>query len=950
MRSIDIKTWLTRGTYPRLFLPILALILVVSALRYDYLLGSETAEANAMMAGQLQQTGLRLLPLLAVSGTPLDASTVRALLHAELQGNPALAILRWRASGGEALEVANPPLALADVPAWFTRWVVITQQQKQFLHMMPDGTEARLTVVIGPQAGLLQVWRTVGVQLRISALNIFAILFLLTLLLRANARMLTRLRHATDAFKAGQLDMRMDVVGTLEAREVARTFNAMALQVQTSVESLRATQRQQGEQLHFTRQLIDALPLPIFVRSAQGVCLAVNRAWEQLFDTPAAKAVGAAMSSDYAALPHEQAGRERRARPPSENEILVKAAGSQLREMVYFKAPFTSVDGAQAGTIGALVDITERKLAQEALVAEMERAVVTLASIGDGVITTDPGGHIESINEVAQFLTGYTLAQARGRTLAEVFNVSAQLGRQSGGAAVASALAAGSAVHVNDQVLIHRSGERYAIEYTAAPIRSGHGIANGCVLVFRDVTETRDLMQKISWQARHDALTGLDNRVALAERFTHALFRARHEKSALAVCLLDLDSFQSINERYGEWAGDRLLKEVALRLSAAVAEGDVVARLGGDEFVVLLCDASDGAAIAPRVARLLRHLAEPYAIDDVVIQTTASIGVTVFPLDDANPDTLLRHADQAMCQAKHTGRNRIHFFDAQLDQEVQTNYSRRTRVAKALEDGELRVFYQPKVNLRSGRVLGMEALIRWQHPEQGLLGPGHFLGVIEDTDVIVDLGEWVLHQSLSQMAHWVAQGCDWTVSVNIAARHFHRSDFVSRLKDVLAAYPSVSPGLLELEILESAALEDVQHMCEVMRGCQALGVRFALDDFGTGFSSLSYLKRLPAETIKIDQIFVRGLLEDHDDLTLVTAIVALAKAFQRHVIAEGVETVAQGRRLLELGCELAQGFGIARPMPAGEVQAWVSGYDTHGHQAFTDPASIAPTATVNSLA
>jgi EAL domain-containing protein (putative c-di-GMP-specific phosphodiesterase class I) len=257
---------------------------------------------------------------------------------------------------------------------------------------------------------------------------------------------------------------------------------------------------------------------------------------------------------------------------------------------------------------------------------------------------------------------------------------------------------------------------------------------------------------------------------------------------------------------------------------------------------------------------------------------------------------------------------------------VQTKHSKQTRVAQALAHGELRVYYQPKVNMRTKQVIGMEALLRWQHPEEGLLGPVHFLPLVEASELIDDIGEWVLHQALAQMKIWAAMGHAWMVSVNIAARHFHRADFVTRLKEILGAHPDVPPTMLELEILESAALEDVQHMCNVMESCQALGVRFSLDDFGTGFSSLSYLKRLPAETIKIDQSFVRGILDSHDDLTLVTAIVALAKAFHRHVIAEGVETEAQGQRLLELGCELGQGFGIGRPMPARDVARWANDY------------------------
>ena len=361
--------------------------------------------------------------------------------------------------------------------------------------------------------------------------------------------------------------------------------------------------------------------------------------------------------------------------------------------------------------------------------------------------------------------------------------------------------------------------------------------------------------------------------------------------------------------------------------------GDAVARLGGDEFALLLTGLPDVEAIRARVTQVLSRLAEPYRLEEREMVITASVGVAVFPQDDANPDTLLRHADQAMCQAKHTGRNCLHLFDAQQDQEVQTNFSRHARIATALQRAELVLYYQPKVHLVTGAVWGMEALLRWQHPEQGLLEPSHFLPFIEHSDLSAEVGEWVMREALTQMKRWAAQGHRWSVSVNIAARHFHRKDFVARLRSILQDFPMILPSQLELEVLESAAQADMQHMRQVMQESQALGVRFALDDFGTGFSSLSYLKALPAETIKIDQSFVQGVMDHPEDMTLVGAIVALAKAFDRAVVAEGVETIAQGQRLIALGCECAQGYAIAKPLPAHLVAGFARNYKN----IFVDP-------------
>ncbi|MCI5067198.1 EAL domain-containing protein [Acidovorax sp.] len=919
MRTGNLSTWLLRGTYPRLYVPILLIIALVTGVRYHLLVATETAEVRRHATAELRRVADALLPTLSSLPAEDTESQAARLQEALARLGPGIQALTWQVGNRPAMDAVAPSVP-ATAPPWFATWADIAPPAQQFGQAVADGSTGRLTVTLQAAPLLGQVWNTVVVQLRISALNIFTILFLLTLLLRANARMLRRLAEATDAFRHGRLDTRMAVTGTLESRAMATTFNDMAGKIQSLVLSLRETQQLQSEQLHFTRQLIDALPLPVFVRDANGAYIEVNRAWQRLFHP--ATSVGTAPASP--AYPPELApGNSTRIAQAQNNEIRIFPANHEPpRDMAYYEAPFTTTRGTLAGTIGTLVDVTERKRAQEALRTEKERAEVTLASIGDGVISTDLAGNIETINEAAQLMTGFTADQAVGRQLDDVFRLYEELASRSAGSASWRETVPGALQQAAQEVLIHRSGERYAIEYTASAIRKADGTAVGCVLVFRDVTETRNLRHQISWHARHDPLTGLYNRAALAERLTHAIFVARQKGLLLAVCVLDLDYFQAVNDTHGHRVGDRLLKETARRLGAFVTPQDAVARMGGDEFVLLLGELADLPAIEARVDTLMQQLAAPYAIDDRVLHTTVSIGVAVFPQDEANPDTLLRHADQAMCQAKSQGRNQMHVFDVEQDHAVQTQHTRQTRVARALHAGELVLHYQPKVNLRTGEILGLEALLRWQHPEQGLLGPQHVLPVIEDAELEAELGEWVLRQALAQMRQWTGAGMLWEVSVNISAQHFHRPNFVERLKDILHTCPEVAASRLELEILESAALQDMQYMRHMMQGCQALGVRFALDDFGTGFSSLSYLKRLPAETIKIDQSFIGGLLENGDDLTLVNAIVALAAAFGRHVVAEGVETAEQCAKLLELGCERAQGFGIARPMPSHEVLAW----------------------------
>ncbi|QGZ41223.1 EAL domain-containing protein [Pseudoduganella flava] len=556
---------------------------------------------------------------------------------------------------------------------------------------------------------------------------------------------------------------------------------------------------------------------------------------------------------------------------------------------------------------------------------EKERIEVTLASIGDAVIATGPGGRIRSMNPTAEQLTGYPASEAIGLELHSVFTLANNFGQHTLLKSLAAIERGGPNVKAKDQSLVNRRGERYNIEYTAAPIRAG-GMPEGVVLVFRDVSEKRQLIQQISWRSEHDVLTGLPNRTALAARFEHEIARARDEHCLLAVCLFDLDHFRLVNDSGGQPLGDEVLKQAASRLHEFAGARDYVARLGGDEFVLLLRDHTDRASIEKTLERLMLSLSRVYQVAGRAIPMTASAGVAIYTGNDVSADNLLRHADQALYQAKVQGRRKVHFFDADLDEQVRTHHNQRTELRDALLAGQLCLFYQPKANLRQGRIVGMEALLRWRHPERGLVGPQEFLPAVEHTDLIADIGEWVLRAALEQMQQWCAAGRTWVVGVNIAARHFQRPDFVQRLRALLAEYPSVPPQLLELEILESSALHDVTHVRTIMQECQALGIRFALDDFGTGYSSMSYLKRLPADVLKIDQSFVRNMLVDRDDLHLVSAVIGLARAFNRSVIAEGVETVEHGALLIRMGCDLAQGYGIARPMPADTVLGWADAF------------------------
>jgi predicted signal transduction protein with EAL and GGDEF domain len=379
---------------------------------------------------------------------------------------------------------------------------------------------------------------------------------------------------------------------------------------------------------------------------------------------------------------------------------------------------------------------------------------------------------------------------------------------------------------------------------------------------------------------------------------------------------------------FGHDLGDQLLISLSVRMKEALREGDSLARIGGDEFVAVLTDINNVEDCEPVLERFLLAASEPITVGDVILNVSASIGVTLYPEDNVEADQLMRHADQAMYVAKQSGKNRYHLFDTAQDDAVRAQRENLEAIRKALDKQEFVLHYQPNVNMRTGKVIGVEALIRWQHPQKGILNPIDFLPVIENNPMSIEMGEWVIDTVLTQINQWQTMGLKLPIrtSVNVSAVQLQQTDFVDRLTALLAVHPDVDPCFLELEVLETSAIDNVAHVSKIMADCMKLGVNFALDDFGTGYSSLTYLRRLPASLIKIDQSFVRDMLFDPDDLAIVEGVIALAKSFKRDVIAEGVETIEHGAALLTLGCDLAQGFGIAKPMPAIDISDWISNW------------------------
>lgn len=442
-----------------------------------------------------------------------------------------------------------------------------------------------------------------------------------------------------------------------------------------------------------------------------------------------------------------------------------------------------------------------------------------------------------------------------------------------------------------------------------------------------DVTPQHEQEVLLQRMALYDALTGLPNRVQLARRLQESMAHARKTGSQLGVAYLDLDGFKPVNDRLGHSMGDRLLVVVAGRLTSSLRPRDCVARLGGDEFVILMPDLHSVEDCEAMLRRVMESISAFYTLDTERVVVTASIGYTIFPTDDADADALLRHADQAMYAAKQAGRNRYHQFDAAQERAVQIRREQNHQLRDALADAQFTLYLQPKVEMRTGTVVGAEALSRWIHPVRGMVPPGEFLPLLEGTELEISFGEWVLETALDTLEQLQSQGKALALSINISAQHLQRPGFAQWVADRLHRRPRLSASLLEIEITESAALYDLASVANTLTDLRAIGVTVSLDDFGTGYSSLTYLRRLPLDTLKIDRSFVHGMMSDPGDLAIVQGVLGLARSLGYRVIAEGVETTDQGQMLLQLGCQHAQGYCIARPMPLENFVQWIDRWE-----------------------
>ena len=567
----------------------------------------------------------------------------------------------------------------------------------------------------------------------------------------------------------------------------------------------------------------------------------------------------------------------------------------------------------------ALRNAIERKSIEDALFVEKERAVVTLNSIGDAVLCTDVLGKITYLNLVAETMTGWRREEAIGKSLAEVFQIIDGATRKPARDPMEMAMEQNRTVGLTlNCVLIRRDGFESPIEDSAAPIHDRAGRVIGAVIVFHDVSAARAMTLQMTYSAQHDLVTNLPNRLLLSDRISQAISLARRQRRPLAVLFLDLDRFKTINDSLGHAAGDSLLQSASKRLLASIRRSDTVSRQGGDEFVILLSEITHPEDAATSARQILHSLSAPHSVGGQDLHVLGSIGISLYPEDGEDAETLIKNADTAMYHAKENGRNTFQFFKQEMNLKAVDRQLLESSMNRALEREEFLLHYQPKVNLKSGAITGAEALLRWQHPERGLTFPDHFIPIAEDCGLIVQIGRWVLRESCRQAREWQDAGLPCKrVSVNVSAVEFRDKGFVEGVRAILAE-TGLEPRYLDLELTEGVLMDDVESTASVLHALKATGVHLAVDDFGTGYSSLSYLRQFPIDVLKIDQSFIQQISADPYDSAIVSAIIDMGKNLNQRVIAEGVESHEQLAFLQARRCEEGQGYLFSRPVAAAQ--------------------------------
>jgi diguanylate cyclase (GGDEF)-like protein/PAS domain S-box-containing protein len=691
------------------------------------------------------------------------------------------------------------------------------------------------------------------------------------------------------------------------------------------------------EQLAFIQQLIEAVPQPIFFKDAEGRYLGVNRAWERFFGIPREQFIGKSVFELYPnnlelARKHHAKDQELFGKPGSQSyEAAIIAADGRVHHTIYNKATFNKLDGSVAGLIGTITDVTGLKEAEAALRQSEERFRDLTELSSDWYWEQDANFRFTQLSsKIHEISLDAEEHIGRMRWEMPLLGVSAEQWEAHKGL-----LAAHEPFQDFTYQRLDANGNLRIISVSGRPIFDEQGRFKGYRGTGRDVTEQKQVEEKIRHMAHHDALTQLPNRVLLYDRIGQAIAQAQRNRKALALLFIDLDRFKTVNDSLGHPVGDRLLQAVSGRLAACARGSDTIARIGGDEFVVLLGDLDQPEDARHVAQKVLDALSEPVMIDTHELKVTPSIGICAYPHDGEDVETLMRNADTAMYHAKQTGRNNYQFFTQAMNDAAQERLLLEKDLRHALERGEFTLHYQPQIDLKTGEIIGFEALARWPHPQRGLVAPSQFIPAAEEAGLIGPIGEWVLRQACSQAGIWHESGHRrLRVAVNCSAQQFQQEGFDETVRHILRE-SGVPAERLELEITESIVIQRSEEVIARFQALDNMGVRISIDDFGTGYSGLSYLKRLAIHQLKIDQSFVRDISSDPDDAAIVSAIIAIAHSLDLEVVAEGVETAEQLAFLKSLGCDAAQGYYFSKPLPADEFTSLLDGWGRQARAAVS---------------
>ncbi|MDB2562922.1 EAL domain-containing protein, partial [Sulfurimonas sp.] len=692
----------------------------------------------------------------------------------------------------------------------------------------------------------------------------------------------------------------------------------------------------------YQRALLDNFPFLVWLKDENSHFLAVNQPFADACNVLLADEITG--KNDFDVWPKELAETYR----VDDKEVILSGKPKNVEEELQnkderiwietYKSP-VSLGANVIGTVGYARDITERKKDED----ELKLAANVFTHTREGILITSIDNKILKVNDAVERITGYSKEELLGKNPGVL---SSKEHPKSFYKAMWKELK-NQGFWSGEISNRHKNGNIYYEMITITTIKDNEGNTINYVALFSDITFNKEQQKRLEYIAHYDALTNLPNRVLFSDRLHQAMAQTkRNNSNKLAVVYLDLDGFKQINDQHGHEYGDVLLSTIASRMKNIVRDEDTIARIGGDEFVTVLLNLEKEEECIPMLNRLLETASHQVIHNETAMNVSASIGVSFFDHEDSvDADQLVRYADQAMYQAKVSGKNRFHIFDFEKDQNVRLQHQEIENIKNALDKNEFVLYYQPKVNMKTGSIVGLEALIRWNHPEYGLILPGKFLPALYGHILNIEVGEWVLLEAVKHIEFCKAQGINLPISVNIDAVHLLQGNIVSYLKKLLKAYPSVSYHDLKLEILETSALEDITQVINIMKDCKNLGISFSLDDFGTGYSSLTYLKRLPVSELKIDRSFVHDMLIDTEDLAILEGIINLSKTFQRDVVAEGVESIQHGEILIQMGCEIAQGYAIARPMPMESIPDWIKNYKTdvkwaNSHLENSDTTSV----------